>query len=1375
MKNYIYQNTLINKKELKKLLAWCFTNYGAVQASLLADELKSLGFRFATQAGISISIEDLKIPPIKFSILQKTENEIEIADNSCLEGKTTEVERFQKVIATWNITSESLKDEVVSYFKTYDPLNSVYIMAFSGARGNLSQVRQLVGMRGLMSDPSGEIIDLPIKKNFREGLTITDYLMSGYGARKGIVDTALKTANSGYLTRRLIDVAHDILIREKDCFTPHSILFQYDPTTNSSLNIFYERLLGRLLNKSVYNLQTNELIAEINQQITPTLIQTFKQKNITTLLIRSPLTCQLNRSICQKCYGWNLASENLVDLGEAIGIIAGQSIGEPGTQLTMRTFHTGGIFTADASQQILSPIDGVLKFSESLKTYSLRTNTGENVLVTENSGLVFIFSSENQDERTPIQVDANTFLYKAENQYIQKNDLIGQSLTTSKQTKFETKNILTSFSGEICLLTQESSTNIDKLAWLLAGQLYNVPINAFFNLYNDSIINKNSFIFRTKLINQRTGFIKLLKNSIDLSQQIIEIVSHFLNCQDSKIKKLETPIDNFNYLLNLNAHNYLICLENTYSNLIEQNCAKLITNKFLTQTGGIAYLPTKSNGEYKQTILWLSEETYFLNRDRRLLLVEENEFIGENFEIVPNVFAKTSGRVEIVEKNNIIKEITIKSGRRKLLDIQKNNRSKRLQEIHQQVFYPGETILNKIKILQPSFCELKEVFTSPYLHLLIRPLTLYEMPLTKSLKKTFGTHFPKDSLFKIKNQIKTNYVIGEQIKTFKNINLINQSLNLSLLNSVKQNEKTEISLICNRQNKNCLQIIVSEKFYISHYIPNNLKYLKIQLALIVENNQFLNSYTTFGYLEVLTEKSLKIRQLKSQQQQTSKQILLISSNDCLEINKSQWNLTKMIPHSSFFPTGKLLVETNDYLIIQKGRPYFFPNCQLSEQQLKDAQNFENDQTKSLFSKNQLVVNYKKNSIRSLKQLNKILTKSIDYKIVYSRNKIIKGAKNSSKQIQQNTKTISNLPAAITLGMNLNRKCLLKAKQSYKFQNAKKEFNLSPYFLNQFYLTQNFYKIENLGTNIQLKSNKVLLTKSEQLAKGQTEVNMLYCRSGQFMQSGEILGLLTFEKEITGDIVQGLPRIEQLLEARKIENNYKQMLTTFKVNPEKLIIMVNSRLDPHFNFYKLGTSIANEDKINPHVLLKLYFKYYRKKKAKVFTAKIKYQPILNLYDATYRSFKKVQDLILNSVQVVYKSQGVTIADKHLEIIIKQMTSKVKIFEEGNTPLLPLEIIDLHQINYINQIILKNNLKQNLEKNIATKNQPALYCPILFGITKAALNSPSFISAASFQDTTRVLTKAAIEGQIDWLRGLKENVIIGHLIPAGTGYTKFSKIF
>ena len=253
-------------------------------------------------------------------------------------------------------------DQIYDYFKNYDPLNSVYIMAFSGARGNLSQVRQLVGMRGLMSDPSGQIMNLPIKKNFREGLTITDYLMSGYGARKGIVDTALKTANSGYLTRRLIDVAQDILIREKDCLTNHAFLFAISDKNFSQNNPIYNKILGRILNKSVYDPITRTLIANTNTQITPNLIQKFQEKRITKFYIRSPLTCNLYRAVCQKCYGWDLANENLVDIGEAIGILAGQSIGEPGTQLTMRTFHIGGAAQAGSEQSRLeATIDG--KFS----------------------------------------------------------------------------------------------------------------------------------------------------------------------------------------------------------------------------------------------------------------------------------------------------------------------------------------------------------------------------------------------------------------------------------------------------------------------------------------------------------------------------------------------------------------------------------------------------------------------------------------------------------------------------------------------------------------------------------------------------------------------------------------------------------------------------------------------------------------------------------------------------------------------------------------------------------------------------------------------------------------------------------------------------
>ena len=380
MKDYIYQNTLINKKQLKELLAWSFSKYDSMQASLLADELKYLGFKYATQAGISISIEDLKVPATKNEMLEKANKDILNAEKICLKGKITDVERFQKIIDTWSIASESLKDNVVSYFKTYDPLNSVYIMAFSGARGNLSQVRQLVGMRGLMADPSGEIMRVPIKKNFREGLTITDYLMSGYGARKGIVDTALKTANSGYLTRRLIDIAQDIVIREKDCLTSSSFLI------DSQTKFDTEQLIGRVLLKSVYDSKTEKLIAKANTQLTLDLLNLFNQKQISKFYIRSPLTCNLYHSICQMCYGWDLSNQNLVDLGEAVGILAGQSIGEPGTQLTMRTFHTGGIFTSEARQQIISPKNGIIKFSKILKTIILRTNRGEDVLLTKNSG-----------------------------------------------------------------------------------------------------------------------------------------------------------------------------------------------------------------------------------------------------------------------------------------------------------------------------------------------------------------------------------------------------------------------------------------------------------------------------------------------------------------------------------------------------------------------------------------------------------------------------------------------------------------------------------------------------------------------------------------------------------------------------------------------------------------------------------------------------------------------------------------------------------------------------------------------------------------------------------------------------------------------------
>jgi DNA-directed RNA polymerase subunit beta' len=361
-----FYNKVIDKGALKKLIAKTFTNYGSARCAAVCDQLKTIGFRYATQAAVSISVEDLKVPPIKKAMLAEAESTIKNTLHRYANGEITEVERFQKVIDTWNDTSESLKDEVVRNFRESDPLNSVYMMAFSGARGNISQVRQLVGMRGLMADPQGEIIDLPIKTNFREGLTVTEYIISSYGARKGLVDTALRTADSGYLTRRLVDVSQDVIIRETDCGTHRGVYVEPMKDGERILIPLSDRLLGRVLAEDVIDQETGDLVATRNQDINAELAKKIGDA-VEKVKVRSPLTCETARSVCQKCYGWSLAHGSWVNMGEAIGIIAAQSIGEPGTQLTMRTFHTGGVFTGEVARRITTPVGGTVKFGKKTK------------------------------------------------------------------------------------------------------------------------------------------------------------------------------------------------------------------------------------------------------------------------------------------------------------------------------------------------------------------------------------------------------------------------------------------------------------------------------------------------------------------------------------------------------------------------------------------------------------------------------------------------------------------------------------------------------------------------------------------------------------------------------------------------------------------------------------------------------------------------------------------------------------------------------------------------------------------------------------------------------------------------------------------------
>ena len=378
-----YLNQAMDKKSLSELVDNCYRKLGFAATGLLLDGIKKTGFRFATRAGVTISISDIIIPEGKGEVLKSADEQIEVIEQQYRCGLITEEERYRKVISVWNESTEKVTKLLVDGLGKFNP---VYMMANSGARGNIQQIRQLAGMRGLMADPSGRIIDMPIKANFREGLTVLEYFISTHGARKGLADTALRTADSGYLTRRLVDVAQDVIVREEDCGTDQGIEMEDVRDGTEIIEKLENRIVGRLAMEDVADPQTGELLVRSNEEIDEDKATRIIEAGIKMLRVRSVLTCKTRYGVCRKCYGRNLATGQLVDIGEAVGIIAAQSIGEPGTQLTMRTFHTGGVAGEDITQ-------GLPRVEE---LFEARRPKGQ-AIITEIDGIVEIM--ENRDRK----------------------------------------------------------------------------------------------------------------------------------------------------------------------------------------------------------------------------------------------------------------------------------------------------------------------------------------------------------------------------------------------------------------------------------------------------------------------------------------------------------------------------------------------------------------------------------------------------------------------------------------------------------------------------------------------------------------------------------------------------------------------------------------------------------------------------------------------------------------------------------------------------------------------------------------------------------------------------------------------------------------
>ncbi|NJN29199.1 MAG: DNA-directed RNA polymerase subunit beta' [Synechococcales cyanobacterium RM1_1_8] len=1222
-----FYNGVIDKKQLRKMITSSFINYGTARTAQVADELKGLGFKFATRAGVSISIDDLKVPAEKRQMLEAAEEEIRTTEARYSRGEITEVERFQKVIDTWSITSDELKNEVVKNFKLNNPLNSVYMMAFSGARGNISQVRQLVGMRGLMANPQGEIIDLPIKTNFREGLTVTEYIISSYGARKGLVDTALRTADSGYLTRRLVDVSQDVIVRELDCGTTRSVTVQPMKDGERVLIRIGDRLLGRVLAEDLTHPETGEIIARRNQDIDADLAELIDRSGVEELKARSPLTCEAARSVCRLCYGWSLAHAKMVDMGEAVGIIAAQSIGEPGTQLTMRTFHTGGVFTGEVARQERAQLAAKISFSKKARVRPFRTRHGEEVSVAEANFEITIGSGS---KKQVVRVAQGSTVFVADGQEVSLNQMIAEVPVGGrgkKSTEKATKDVTSDLAGEVRFQDiaaeekkdrQGNTTRIAQrggLIWILGGEVYNLPPGAEPAVTNGQEVNGESILAETRLTTEFGGVVRL--PAAGEGNREVEIITASVTLDDARVHA-EVSSGSEHYVLETSdGQQFNLTTTPGTKVLNNQVVAELQSDQYRTQTGGIikyAGVEVGKKGKSKQgfeviqggTLLWIPEEAHEVNKDISLLMVENGQFVEAGTEVVKDVFCNSSGIVEVTQKNDILREIVVKPGELHMLE-----EEKALKLSDGSLANPGDAVTKEVTATEMCYVELVEMPEGPAV--LLRPVVEYQVPTEPPLPNQVAKDGDGRSVgLKVVQRIP--FKDGDRVQSVEGVDLMRTQLVLSMEAGSAQ-VVADIELLPDDQDPELLrlQIVVLESLVLRRDISADAVQGSTRTRLLVSDGEVIQAGAVVARTEILCKETGTIMGIQ-QGVEAVRRILIERPSDRVTVSTGGETPT--------VKAGDLVVEGSEI--------------------------------------------------------------------------------------------------APGLRMEGSGQVLSVTGNEINFRVAR-PYRVSP------------------GAVLQVDD-------------------------ASLVQRGDNLVLLVFERAKTGDIIQGLPRIEELLEARKpkegavlsIRPGVAQLVNDdgdivevkvveedgtvsgYPINPGQSVIVGDGQ--------QVGPGEPLTDGLSsPHEILDIFFKHFREQ--------------MDTYEAAMASLQKVQSFLVNEVQAVYQSQGITISDKHIEVIVKQMTSKARIEDGGDTTMLPGELVELRQVDQVNQAMA------------ITGGAPADYTPMLLGITKASLNTDSFISAASFQETTRVLTEAAIQGKSDWLRGLKENVIIGRLIPAGTGFNAY----
>nr|YP_010517509.1 RNA polymerase beta'' subunit [Calanthe nipponica]UXN48356.1 RNA polymerase beta'' subunit [Calanthe nipponica] len=1320
----VFHNKVIDGTAMKRLISRLIDHFGMAYTSHILDQVKALGFQRATATSISLGIDDLLTIPSKGWLVQDAEQQSFLLEKNHHYGNVHVVEKLRQSIEIWYATSEYLRQEMNPNFRMTDPSNPVHLMSFSGARGNASQVHQLVGMRGLMSDPQGQMIDLPIQSNLREGLSLTEYIISCYGARKGVVDTAVRTSDAGYLTRRLVEVVQHILVRRTDCGTIRGI--SVSPQNGMTEKIFVQTLIGRVLADDIYI--GLRCIATRNKDIGIGLVNRFITFRAHPIYIRTPFTCRSTSWICQLCYGRSPTHGDLVELGEAVGIIAGQSIGEPGTQLTLRTFHTGGVFTGGTAEHVRAPSNGKIKFDEDL-VHPTRTRHGHPAF------LCFIdlyVTIESRDILHNVNIPTKSLILVQNDQYVESEQVIAEIRTGTSTFHFKErvqKHIYSESEGEMHWstdgyhATEYPYSNVHLLPktshlWILAGGLCRSNIVSFSLHKDQDQMNANSFsleeryIFDLSLTNDQVRhklldtFGKKYREIFDYSKPYRIISKGHCNLIDPS-----TYIRQENSLAKKRRNRFVIPLQ--YDQEQEKKLIpcfgisiQIPINGILRRNSIIAYFDDpryrrSSSGITKYGIVEVDSivkkedlieyrgAKEFSPKYQMQMKVDRFFFIPEEVHILP-------GSSPIMVRNNSIigvdtrlaLNINTRSRIGGLVRVERKKKSMELKIFSGDIHFSGEVdkISRHSGILIPPGMEKKNSKGSKKLKnwiyvqritptkkkyfVLVRPVVTYEIADGINL----ATLFSQDLLQEKDNvQLRiVNYILYGNGKSIRgiyhtSIQLVRACLVLTWDQEKKSSIEEEVhaSFVEIRANDLLRDFIRIE--LVKSTISYTEKRYDTAGSGFISNNELdrthRNPFDSKAKIQLFPQHKGTLGTLLNRNKECQSFIILSSSN-CSQIgpfNTSRYNNTTkesdpMTPIRYLLgPLGTIVPKIVKFCSSYYLRTY-------NQVFLKKDFLFEN------FQQTFQVLQILPFKYCFLDENSRIYNPDSCSNIIWN--------SFHSNWCFLHHDSCEETWIIINLGQFLCKNvCLLKYGLHIKKSG-------------QIFIVH----VDSLV----IRSAKPYL-----VTPGAT----VHGHYGETFSKGNTLITFIYEKSRSGDITQGLPKVEQILEVRSIDS--------ISMNLERRVEGWDERIRRILGIpwgFLIGAELT---------------------------------------------IAQSRISLVNKIQKVYRSQGVQIHNRHIEIIVRQVTSRVLVSEDGmSNVFLPGELIGLLRAERAGRVL----------------DEAIFYRAILLGITKSSLNTQSFISEASFQETSRVLAKAALRGRIDWLKGLKENVVLGGIIPVGTGFKK-----